>query len=236
MHPGEPLDSIQLLLLALLAAAGCGYTVMILMQETKRWKGVTALGTVCVFACAAFYAGRWYLAADCPIREMKLGLIAFACFLMLIAAYCFFHNVRDTNWLFLLVFLVYCGAVLYLTYFSRGVNYWKAVERRLFADEIEAYTKGTWKLLEHDALNIAMMVPAGFLIPLINRPAFGSFGHSFFFGLIFSLYIELIQLITFTGKSDVNDIVWNTVGAILGYLLIRAILDLWDAARERSRR
>lgn len=64
--------------------------------------------------------------------------------------------------------------------------------------------------------NIAMMVPSGILIPLAF-PRIKSF--SLFVGcmLIIIILIELIQLFTMAGSFDVDDILLNLAGAVLGF-------------------
>ncbi|WP_312637307.1 VanZ family protein [Oscillibacter sp.] len=64
--------------------------------------------------------------------------------------------------------------------------------------------------------NIAMMVPSGILIPLA-LPRIKSF--SLFIGcmMIIIISIELIQLFTMAGSFDIDDILLNLAGAVLGF-------------------
>lgn len=64
--------------------------------------------------------------------------------------------------------------------------------------------------------NIAMMVPSGILIPLAF-PRIKSF--SLFVGcmLIIIILIELIQLFTMAGSFNIDDILLNLAGAVLGF-------------------
>lgn len=71
-------------------------------------------------------------------------------------------------------------------------------------------------------LNVVMFVPFGFLVPLIWRKR-EKFWQVFAAGLGFSLLIELSQLLCYRG-TDVDDLIMNTLGAIVGFLLFKA----WD--------
>ena len=76
--------------------------------------------------------------------------------------------------------------------------------------------------LREVVLNVAMMAPFGFLLPMLKpRRVFSTAAWAF----VFSLSIETMQLLyTWSGgpsarSFDVTDLITNTLGAILGYLL-----------------
>lgn len=75
-------------------------------------------------------------------------------------------------------------------------------------------------------LNVIMMVPFGFLLPLVKKRRLGSCVLAVF---LFSLGIELVQpLINGSRSSDITDVITNTTGGILGYglyLLFRPFMD-----------
>lgn len=78
---------------------------------------------------------------------------------------------------------------------------------------------GMRKDLKNCLLNIALFVPLGFLLPLMSR-SFRSAGATVCTGFSTSLAIEFLQI--FSGRtSDVNDLLTNTVGSLLGYCLVR---------------
>ncbi len=63
-------------------------------------------------------------------------------------------------------------------------------------------------------LNFFMLFPVGFLMPA----AFGRrFWQTVTIGFLFSLAIEVLQLVTVRGWFELSDIVDNTIGAALGY-------------------
>lgn len=65
--------------------------------------------------------------------------------------------------------------------------------------------------------NIVMFMPIGFLIPLVYDKL-NSYKKVVLFGFVTSLIIELTQLFLARG-TDVDDLILNTIGAVLGYLV-----------------
>ena len=66
--------------------------------------------------------------------------------------------------------------------------------------------------------NVLAFAPFGFFLPIVsseNRTFFGATLYSF----ECSLCVELIQLTFQVGTFDVDDLIMNTVGGILGYLI-----------------
>lgn len=75
-----------------------------------------------------------------------------------------------------------------------------------------------WHLTYNVAGNLAWFVPLGFFIPaLFNKLRDGM--KVTLIGMIISLSIEIIQYVLRTGVTDIDDIILNTIGAALGYLL-----------------
>lgn len=68
------------------------------------------------------------------------------------------------------------------------------------------------------ALNIVLLLPFGVLAPLLWSKLRGP-GRIVLGGLAFSLLIEVSQLAT-NRSADVDDLLMNTVGALLGYALL----------------
>ena len=74
-------------------------------------------------------------------------------------------------------------------------------------------------------LNAIMFLPLGFLLPLIWKN-YRSLGKIALTGLLFSFIIELSQL-TNNRAADINDLMMNTLGAVLGGLAIGLVETLW---------
>ncbi len=65
--------------------------------------------------------------------------------------------------------------------------------------------------------NILIFVPYGFFISMAAERR--GFFKTLFFSFGLSLCVELVQLATRVGSFDVDDILLNTIGGILGYIL-----------------
>jgi glycopeptide antibiotics resistance protein len=69
--------------------------------------------------------------------------------------------------------------------------------------------------------NIALFVPFGVLLPLLFRNL-GKFNYMFLASVLLSLFFEAFQLFTHTGHFDVDDIILNSLGGVIGYLIFIA--------------
>ena len=65
--------------------------------------------------------------------------------------------------------------------------------------------------------NILIFVPFGFILPMAKK--YHSFFNTVFCTLGFSFFVESFQLITKVGCFDVDDLLLNTIGGILGYII-----------------
>lgn len=72
-------------------------------------------------------------------------------------------------------------------------------------------------ILYSDYLNILMFMPLGFIPPLMWRPYHNLF-NTVKFGLSLSFFIEISQLFTRFRATDINDLITNTLGTIVGWL------------------
>ncbi len=73
--------------------------------------------------------------------------------------------------------------------------------------------------------NILAFVPFGLFFPLLSRRNRGFFKVTLI-SFEVSLMVELIQLVTRVGSCDVDDMILNTLGGMLGHLCFR-ILFIW---------
>lgn len=71
-------------------------------------------------------------------------------------------------------------------------------------------------------LNVVMFIPLGFLVPLMWK-RMGKFWDIVLAGFSLSILIELSQLLCLRG-TDVDDLILNTLGAVVGFFLYKA----WD--------
>lgn len=82
-------------------------------------------------------------------------------------------------------------------------------------------------------LNTIMMIPFGFLMPIVKKQKLVACILSTF---LFSLSIELLQpLISGSRRSDITDLITNTIGGIIGYLLYIIFKPLVNIILDRIR-
>lgn len=82
---------------------------------------------------------------------------------------------------------------------------------------------------KNSLLNVLLFVPLGFFLAVLWR-RYRSFLRTALFGLCFSLSIELLQLFTLRA-TDINDLMTNTLGTVLGWCLGRLLLKLFPSIR-----
>ena len=68
--------------------------------------------------------------------------------------------------------------------------------------------------------NIIAFIPWGFCLPILFKK-FKSLVGTLKGALLFVIAIEVTQLITTLGSFDIDDIILNTLGAIIGYLIYK---------------
>lgn len=73
--------------------------------------------------------------------------------------------------------------------------------------------------IRNTVLNIILFVPLGFLLPMIWKE-YRSLRTAALAGLILSVLIEVLQIFTFR-LTDVDDLITNTAGAVLGFYMAR---------------
>ena len=70
--------------------------------------------------------------------------------------------------------------------------------------------------------NVLLFLPFGFLVPLVFR-RLNKLGYVFLFSFFLSLLFETYQLVTHTGQFDIDDLILNSAGGVVGYLLLTFI-------------
>ena len=77
-------------------------------------------------------------------------------------------------------------------------------------------------------LNIIMLVPIGYLTPFFvdKKPIL--------FGVACSVTIELIQLVTRKGYFEIDDIIHNTIGVLIGYVAYRLMMKMSRVYKAES--
>ena len=122
-----------------------------------------------------------------------------------------FHNIRKTVLYF--VFAVYLAAV-YLFVGMPTLQFMRfdlSLTLMPFLPMIADF--------KNTILNIILFIPLGIMLPFLWKK-YNSLRATLIFGFCMSLAIELLQIFTYRA-TDINDLIVNTVGAVLGYFVFR---------------
>ena len=128
------------------------------------------------------------------------------------------------------LFLIYLAGLCYFLFFAENYG-------RIFGQENYRYNLIPFKEIErfwiyrkelgiHSFFNLAGNIlgfmPAGFFIPMLWEERKG-FWFTVCVTFEMSLLLEILQLIFRVGSFDVDDLILNTLGGILGYLLLKMV-------------
>ena len=114
----------------------------------------------------------------------------------------------------LMAFSLYLMIILVITFFSREDGSRIGMDLELFS------TWGT-NARNHAFVveNVLLFIPYGFICPLGHSHGFGDFFRNTFAAFVTSFGVETIQLITGRGYFQVDDILTNVLGAVIGYVI-----------------
>lgn len=127
-----------------------------------------------------------------------------------------------------LLFIIYLGFTLYFMFFSERMGR-SVCDNYRYNLEPFVEIKRFYSLLESDMNlqayinlfgNVLCFIPFGIFLPSVSRH-FKSFVRVTILAAIFSLFIESIQLYFKVGIFDVDDLMLNTLGGMLGYVIYK---------------
>lgn len=127
------------------------------------------------------------------------------------------HNFSQKRLLAAILSSIYLEVVLEMTFFSREPGSRKGIDWILF--ETWGRTSITHALFIE---NILLFVPFGFLMPMVfekMQKAWICVG----IGCLSSCAIELSQLMTQRGYCQIDDVMTNTIGTLLGWLIWKSM-------------
>ena len=115
------------------------------------------------------------------------------------------------------LFAACCGLILWFTIFSRPEATTRhtvlglfASFRSLFAGEASGRTEAIQNLI-----NILFFIPYGFFFPEKK----GGWQAVALYGALFAVLIEVTQYVFILGWAEVDDVLSNTIGAVIGFFL-----------------
>lgn len=108
-----------------------------------------------------------------------------------------------------------CSFIYNMTLSGRKIGETHRFELRPFRSYYVAFAEGNMEILLQILVNIAMYIPLGFLLPCCFR-VFEKYRYVILATFCGSLVIELVQLIFKLGLFEVDDVINNTLGAVIG--------------------
>ncbi len=142
---------------------------------------------------------------------------------------------KRTKLLLEVCFIIYIILLFYFLFFSD--KFGRTTSRQEYTyniipfQEIRRFIKyreiiGFESFMVNIAGNILAFCPFGFFLPILNDKKRGML-YVTLVSFEFSLLIELVQLITRVGSYDIDDIILNTIGGILGYIIYCICYFIW---------
>ncbi len=89
---------------------------------------------------------------------------------------------------------------------------------------LKEWNRGLWPFIYHVVGNTGWFVPLGLFINGLWKEGWKK---GLIYGFLLSLFIEVMQYLLQSGVSDVDDLICNSLGAVLGCVLMDLTLALW---------
>ena len=134
--------------------------------------------------------------------------------------YGFLKNSHEIKKLPTLLFVLYIAAVAYATIFSREEGS-KTDILLEFESITQAIKEQSFEPMEHLLMNIVLFVPIGFLFVAIYPEKLNKISLVIPLGLMLTVLIETVQMILQMGQCDLEDLVANALGALVGLIAYR---------------
>ena len=152
------------------------------------------------------------------VNRIIISVIAFAVFC---AVSIFLYKRQKFN-------KMQCAAAILLSLYIVVLLYFTVVGRYSHEEyeyKINFFTSYRWffqyngeQVLRQLLINFVMLMPVGFLLPVVIK-AKHKYLITMALSLLLTVFIETMQLITKCGSFEVDDIINNFIGAVLGMLL-----------------
>lgn len=88
------------------------------------------------------------------------------------------------------------------------------------------------RILSENIMNVVAFLPIGFLLKIAYNKL--KFWHAAIVGCCFSVFIELLQLVFKRGQCEIDDVIHNTLGCVMGFAMAMGISTLYNHLRWRN--
>ncbi|SFB19083.1 Glycopeptide antibiotics resistance protein [Acetitomaculum ruminis DSM 5522] len=151
-----------------------------------------------------------------------IGLLIMA-FVILIRIKVLNKSVEPINILAGACQIIYLAIMLQLTWFCRESGSRIGIKLQPFKDLMGQESDFHWLMIAYAILNVALFVPYGVAISLyswiLEEKVYMKIIWTILIGFLTSLIIEVVQLITETGYFEIEDIICNVFGGVIGVCL-----------------
>ena len=141
-----------------------------------------------------------------------------------------------------LIFLIYIGLLIYFLFFADryghtpGIRH-EAAYNLIPGREIRRYITSVGKLGKRAVFvnlfgNVIGFIPFGFFMPVATR-WMRSLSKTAAAACCLSVIVEIVQLLTASGSCDIDDVILNTLGAVIGYGLFLLTDDMRKAVQRK---
>ena len=152
------------------------------------------------------------------VNRIIISVIAFAMFCAVSIFLYKRHKFNKAQCFAAILLSLYIVVLLYFTVTGR-------YSHEEYEYKINFFTSYRWffkyngeQVLRQLLINLVMIMPVGFLLPVVIKAKY-KYLITMALSLLLTVFIETMQLITKCGSFEIDDIINNFVGAVLGMLI-----------------
>lgn len=128
-----------------------------------------------------------------------------------------------------ILFVLYCVALIYVLFMHNNYRY--GMSFRLYNiipfDTIMGYftklsdqTINTSIVIQNLSVNLILFLPMGMALPIIFKNKINKLWKFLLIMLAIIVSVEIIQYIFMVGSADIDDVILNLIGALIGYGIV----------------
>lgn len=179
------------------------------------------------------------------IMLFKIVVISLITTILIMIPYCIYKKQKAEKIhhpIFLGIFIFYLIALLIVTIYRFGSTLKYPSVNVIPLKQIIDNFKAAYAYNTHLAIrsftynvlgNVIWFIPMGFLLPIIGKTF--DFKMTLGIGFVASLWIELIQYVLVVGICDVDDMIFNTLGCLIGYCCYKVAKYIKEVIYEYKR-
>lgn len=210
----------QFIMIGLLLICGYIYLLQSVLRRSVNKQATPLIAIALLVMYAAVSAVTLMLLNSLGSMEMVLMglLVLLAGIVLAIALHGTFRHFRELKKSCLAIFLMYLLGIAYIALLSRSESREAVIRMVPFAWLKQSGAEAD-AMLNHMLLNAVMFIPMGVLFPMICPSRLSRWSYVLGIGLMSTVAIEATQLVLSLGQCDIDDIIANVLGTVVGYLV-----------------